>query len=64
MAIKLNMSKEFDQAEWLCLEMIMRKMGFHERWISLTMMCVKIATYSILINRELKGSIRPSRGIH
>ena len=62
MAIKLDLSKAFDRVEWLCLEMIIRKLGFHEQWISLTMMFVKTATYSILINGEPKGSIRPSRG--
>ncbi|KAK9984685.1 hypothetical protein SO802_034210 [Lithocarpus litseifolius] len=55
--------KVFDRVKWPCLEMIMRKLGFHERWISFTMICVKTATYSILINGELKGSIRPSKGI-
>ena len=62
MAIKLDLSKAFDRVEWPCLEMIIRKLGFHEQWISLTMMFVKTATYSILINGELKGSIRSSRG--
>ena len=41
----------------------MRKMGFNERWINLTMTCVKIVTYSILVNREPRGLIHPSRGI-
>ena len=40
MAIKLDMSQVYDQVEWDYLEVIIRKMGFSERWISLVMMCV------------------------
>ena len=38
-------------------------MGFHERWINLTMVCVKTVTYSILVNGEPRGLIHPSKGI-
>ena len=31
MALKLDMSKVYDQEEWYYLEGIMRKMGFRER---------------------------------
>ena len=33
-------------------------MGFNEKWINLVMVCVKIVTYSILVNGELCGMIR------
>ena len=41
----------------------MRKLGFEEKWINLMMVCVKSISYSILVNGELEGLIRPSRGI-
>ena len=41
----------------------MRNMGFNERWINLTMICVKTVTYSVLVNGEPRGLIHPSRGI-
>ena len=39
-------------------------MCFGEQWIELMMVCVKTITYSILVNREPKGLITPTRGIH
>ena len=63
MAIKLDMSKAYNRVEWSFLERMMRKLGFHEKWISLMMMCVKSVSYSVLINGEPKGTISPSRGI-
>ena len=40
----------------------MRRMGFDERWASLFFMsCKSSVTYSVLISRELKGLIRPTR---
>ena len=63
MAIKLDMSKAYDRVECCFLEGLMRKMGFKERWIHLTMLCVKTVTYSFLINGEPRGLINPTRGI-
>ena len=41
----------------------MRKLGFNERWIGLMMECVKTVSYSMLVNGESKGLIKPTRGI-
>lgn len=41
----------------------MRKMGFHEKWISLMMMCVTMVSYSVLTNGVPRSRIIPLRGI-
>ena len=63
MAIKLDMSKAYDRVDWDFLEKLMRNMGFNERWIHLIMGCVKMVSYSVLVNREPCGLIQPTRGI-
>ena len=63
-ALKLDMSKAYDKVEWSFLEKITRKLGFEERWKNLMIICVKIVSYSILVNCEPKELIHPPRGIH
>ena len=50
MAMKLDMSKAYDRMEWIFLESLMQKMGFHDRWVELVMATVKSISYSFLIN--------------
>ena len=61
MTIKLDTSKTYDRVEWIFLENLMRQMGFYKRWIDLIMLCVKIVSYSILVNGEPKGLISYKR---
>ena len=63
MAIKLDISKAYDQVKWVYLERLMEKMGFCARWVALIMSCVKTVSYSIMVNGEPTGMIYPKRGI-
>ena len=64
LALKLDISKAYDQVEWLFLEGIMQKMGFLDRWIERVMSCVTKPTFSVLVNGKPYGNILPSRGFH
>ena len=62
MAMKLDISKDYDRVEWLFLVKIMERMGFHEKWIGWVYKCISSISFSIMVNGEPRGNIIPTRG--
>lgn len=63
MAIKTDMSKAYDRVEWNFLEVLMEQMGFDRSWIRWIMSCVSSVSFSVLLNGNSHGYIKPERGI-
>ena len=63
MVVKLDISKAYDRVEWCFLCQIMLKPGFDPKWVQLDMETITTASYSVLINREPREFIKPSRGL-
>ncbi|WZY69216.1 hypothetical protein YC2023_001456 [Brassica napus] len=62
-AIKTDMSKAYDRVEWDFLEALFLKLGFHQRWVSWIMLCVRSVSYFVILNGQSYGHFTPERGI-
>jgi hypothetical protein len=63
MAVKLDISKAYDQVEWRFLEAVMGRMGFVSCWIHLMMTCMTIVNYVMVINGKLCRHIISEQGL-
>lgn len=63
MAVKTDMSKEYDRLEWTFLREVMNRFGFHPTWILWIMECFSSVSYSYLVNGSALGRVKQSRGI-
>lgn len=62
MAVKLDMTKAFDQIEWSFLLKILYLLDFHHQWIHLVHQCLSVS-FSILLDGPPHGSFPSSRGL-
>jgi len=61
--LKLDMEKAYDRLEWDYIQKCLQEYGFHPRCIKWIMECITIVSYSIMVNDESRGLIKPTRGI-
>lgn len=61
--LKLDMAKAYDRFEWGYVEVVMRSMGFGEKWISWVILCVRTVKFHVLFDGNLVGPIVPQRGL-
>lgn len=57
------MSKAYDRVEWEFLEKAMVHLGFSGRFVNLIMSCIKLVSFSALLNGVPGGQFKPSRGL-
>ncbi|KAL6218361.1 hypothetical protein ACLB2K_011575 [Fragaria x ananassa] len=62
-SLKLDISKGYDRLEWSFIRHILVKLGFAREWIELIMTTITTVSYSFLVNGEVRGYVKPSRGI-
>ncbi|MCH80235.1 hypothetical protein A2U01_0001001 [Trifolium medium] len=62
-ALKIDISKAYDRVDWEYVKKIMRKMGFHEKWVNWISMCMESVHYQVLVNGESVGPVKPLRGL-
>ncbi|KAA3471029.1 reverse transcriptase [Gossypium australe] len=62
-ALKLDMSKVYDQVKWCFLRKIMKWMGFARSWVEIIMGCITSVLYLRIVNDKVGKAFRPTRGL-
>jgi hypothetical protein len=61
--IKVDLSKAYDRVSWRFLTVILKHMGFHQRFVNWIEKCISSVSYTLLINGCKAGRINPRRGL-
>jgi hypothetical protein len=62
-AYKLDLSKAYDHVDWGFLEGVLRRLGFHSKWVQWVMACVTIVQYSVCFNNVPLETFKPTHGL-
>jgi hypothetical protein len=62
-ALKLDLTKTYDRVQWEYLEEVMKRLGFHRKWVQWIMSCVSSVRYSVYFNNMSLDFFTPSHGL-
>jgi len=62
-ALKLDMEKAYDRVEWAFLFEALKQLGFHKKWINWIKECITTVSCSVIVNDEVCGFFKLTRGI-
>jgi hypothetical protein len=62
-AYKLDLLKAYDRVDWSFLKQVMKKLGFHSKFVQWVMTCVTTVCYSVCFNGTMLSPFRPSQGL-
>ena len=57
------MEKAYDRVEWGFLFEALKQLGFHHKWINWIKECVTTVSYSVIVNDEVCGFFKLTKGI-
>ena len=64
LALKLDMNKAYDKVEWdFFWEEVLMRMGFAMKWIHWIMECVRVVSYSLVINEKPTFRFCPTKDL-
>ena len=61
--MQLDIEKAYDHVNWGFLKMILKQMGFGDKWLKWIDYCIKTVRFSILVNGETVGFFLSERGL-
>ncbi|XP_050231744.1 uncharacterized protein LOC126680640 [Mercurialis annua] len=62
-ALKIDMSKAYDRVRWDFVEFMLKKFGFCDEWVKMSMFCISSVTYTSIGDCTSMDPIIPSRGL-
>ncbi|XP_058092498.1 uncharacterized protein LOC131238937 [Magnolia sinica] len=61
--LKLDIDKAYDRVNWDFLKQVLKQFGFSMPWIEMVEKCWAISWFSVLLNGEIEGFFKSSRGL-
>jgi len=61
--LKVDFEKAYDSVRWSFLFDMLRRLGFHDRWLVWVKGCLISSSVSVLVNGSPSEEFKPTRGL-